>query len=180
MTGYEIAGQTISAVAMVIVTASFQINTKRRLLVVQSISTLMFCISYVFLGDMVGALLNAICLARNFCFYFQRDRSAWHYLTTGVLVGAMIAVVAVFWTGPLNLLAILALGGNTVFLSFGRPQLLRRSILVTSPTMAVYNALIPAWGSFATEILVVISSVVGLLRFRSDNKEKENCDEAVR
>ena len=51
---------------------------------------------------------------------------------------------------------------------------------MTSPTMAVYNALIPAWGSFATEVLVVISSVVGLLRFRSDNKEKENCDEAVR
>ena len=165
MTAYEIVGQVLSCIGMVIVTISFQINTKRGLLTVQSISTLLFCLSYAFLGEITGSVLNGICLVRNFFFYFQHDKSKVHYLTTGLLTAAMVAAGICFWQGPTDLLVIVALGANTVFLSFGKPQLLRWSILVTSPMMVVYNAIVHAIFSLVTEILVILSSVVGIARF---------------
>lgn len=170
MTTYEIIGQICSFTGMVIVTASFQINTKRTLLVVQSISTLLFCLSYAFLGEITGSVLNAICLVRNFLFYFQKERTRLHNVTTALLVAAMVGAGAYFWAGPIDLLAILALGINTVFLSFGRPQLLRFSILVSSPIMAVYNGIVGAIFSLITEILVIGSSVVGIIRFRREKR----------
>ena len=79
----------------------------------------------------------------------------------------MIGALGVLsWQGPISLLIIIALAVNTVFLSFGNPQLLRYSILFTSTAILIYNVYVFTIGGIANEAVAIISSVVGIIRFK--------------
>ena len=70
-----------------------------------------------------------------------------------------------------SLLIIVALAANTVFLSFGNPQLLRKSILATSSLVLLYNIFVFSLGGIANEALAIGSSVVGIFRFRQETRK---------
>ena len=88
-----------------------------------------------------------------------------------LLALAMVVLGLLSWQGPVSLLIIAALAANTIFLSFGNPQLLRKSILGTSTLVLLYNIFVFSLGGIANESLSIFSSAVGIARFR---REKEN------
>ena len=61
----EILGQIIGILATVITALSYQMNTKKSLLLTQSLATACTCISYLFLGASSGFALTIVCLVRN-------------------------------------------------------------------------------------------------------------------
>ena len=83
----------------------------------------------------------------------------------------MIGIGALSWQGNVSLIPIIALAANTVFMSFGKPQVLRGSVLVTSNMMIVYNILVFSIGGIVNEAIAVMSSVIGLVRFKNTNRE---------
>lgn len=166
----EIIGQIFSFVAMALTCLSYQFNSKSKLLIVQSLSTLSICISYFFLGASVGMVLNVVCLVRNIIFYFQKEGSRYQ-LIAGVVLAVAIAVCgALSWQGPISLLMIFALAINTVVLSFGKPQLLRKSIFVTSTMVLLYNVFVFSIGGILNECVAIGSATVGLIRFMNRKK----------
>ena len=92
----------------------------------------------------------------------------------GQILG-IIATIITFLSYQMNtkktLLIIFALAANTIFMSFGNPQLLRKSILLTSTCVLIYNVFVFSIGGIANEGISIISSVIGIIRFR---KEKNN------
>ena len=78
---------------------------------------------------------------------------------------------ALSWQGPISLLMIIALAANTLFISFGDTQLLRKSILVTSTMVVIYNIYVFSIGGIANEVISIISSVIGIIRFRKSDKD---------
>ncbi len=86
-----------------------------------------------------------------------------------MLAAAIGALGALSWQGAESLLIIIALAVNTVFLSFGRPQLLRYSILFTSSAILIYNVLVFTVGGIANEAIAITSSVIGIIRFKKTN-----------
>jgi len=147
---------------------SYQMNTKKSLMAVNSAATLSMCLSYVCLGAWSGFALNAVGLLRNICFTFQKEGTRASYISAAFFACAMCAAGALSWQGPISLFIIIALAANTVFLSFGKPQLLRKSILVTSPMVIVYNVIFLNIGGIMNEALAIFSSVVGIVRFRKE------------
>ena len=82
-----------------------------------------------------------------------------------------MAVVGAFsWQGPISLLIIIALIINTFFLSLGNPQKLRYSILFTSTMVIIYNAYVFTIGGLMNETIAIISSIIGIIRFRKESK----------
>ena len=168
----EIIGQIFSFVAMALTCLSYQFNSKRKLLIVQSLSTLSICISYFFLGASVGMVLNVVCLARNIIFYFQKEGSRYQLLAGILLAIAMGVCGALSWQGPISLLMILALAINTVVLSFGKPQLLRQSIFLTSTMVLIYNVFVFSMGGILNECVAIGSATVGMIRFAKAKNSK--------
>ena len=164
----EIIGQIIGIIATVITFISYQANTKKSLLIIQSIATLCTCLSYFFLGASSGFALNIICLIRNTIFYFQKEGTKLQYISAGTLAVAMAFVGALSWQGPVSLLIIVALAANTVFMSFGKPQLLRQSVLVTSSMVLLYNIFVFSIGGITNEGISIISSAIGIIRYRKE------------
>ena len=160
-----ILGQILGIFATILTCISFQCNTKRSVLAVQTLATVCTCFSYLFLGASSGFILNIICIIRNFVFYFQTSATMPSYLTAGIFSVLMAVLGAFSWQGIISLLLIVALMANTVVLSLGKPQALRISILFTSTMVIVYNVFVFSLGGIINESIAIASSVVGILRF---------------
>ena len=112
----ELTGQILGWMAAFFAFLSYQCKDHKKLIAVQSLSTLSLCISYMFLGAWSGTLMNIICLIRNFIIYRKDVRifsySFWPYL----LAGIMAFTGALSWQGPMSLFIIIPLAINTIFI----------------------------------------------------------------
>lgn len=168
----QLIGQALGILATIITVISYQMNTKKSLLLVQTAATTCTCLAYFFLGAASGFALNVVCIIRNIVFYFQKDSGKVHTISSLLLAGAMVVLGALSWQGPVSLLIISALAANTIFMSFGNPQLLRQSVLGTSSMILLYNIFVFSLGGIANEGLSIVSSVVGILRFRREKTQR--------
>ena len=162
----EIYGQIIGIIATAITALSYQANTKKRLLLIQSVAIVFTCISYLLLGASSGFALNIVCFVRNVCFYYQKEGQRPIYVSTSIVVLVMAILGAFSWQGAISLLIIAALILNTFFLSLGKPQILRYSILLTSTMVLIYNIYVFSIGGMINESMAICSSLIGIIRFR--------------
>jgi hypothetical protein len=166
----EIIGQILGIVATIITVVSYQMNNKRVLLAVQSAATLSTCLGYLFLGAMSGFALNIVCLVRNGVFFFlnKNQKGILYRIFALLLAAAMVVLGALSWQSPVSLLIIVALVINTLFMAFGSAQALRYSVCLTSSMILLYNIFVFTVGGIMNEALAIISSVVGILRYRKE------------
>ena len=75
------------------------------------------------------------------------------------------------WQGPISLLVILPMALSTVMMSFGKPDILRKTALVASPAILLYNIFVFSIGGIINEILAVSSAVIGIVRFKKAKSE---------
>ena len=92
----------------------------------------------------------------------------------------MVLLGALSWQAWYSLLLIVALVINTIVLSYGKPQMLRKSIILTSSMILAYNCFVFSLGGIANEGLSVVSSIIGIIRFRqnaskTEYPEQDNC-----
>ena len=166
-----IIGQALGIIATALTFISYQTNKKKILLIIQTLATLCTCISFLFLGATTGFALNIVCIIRNVVFYFWDKSSKLYVPSVVVLTIAMVVVGASAWQGYISLLMIVALAVNTVFISIGVPQLLRKSILFTSTLCIIYNIFVFSIGGIANETISIISSVIGIMRYKGDSSK---------
>ena len=83
MTTSYVLGQILGVFAPILTTFSYQANTKRRLLFIQSIATLCICISFWLLDASSGFALNIVCLTRNVAYFFLNEKSKLNYVAAG-------------------------------------------------------------------------------------------------
>lgn len=154
-------------IAAILTFISYQCKSHKKLIALQTMSTLSICVSYLLLNALSGMLLNIVCLIRNFIIYRKDIRffsySFWPY----VLSVAMGITGVISWQGSMSLLIIAALSVNTLFLYFPNVQNLRKSILVTSSMIIIYNIYYAVWGGVANEMIAIISSVIGIYRYKN-------------
>lgn len=165
-----IAGQLMGWVAALMTFLSYQCKEHKKLLIVQTLSSVSICISYLLLGAWSGMLLNIVCLIRNFIIY-RKDLKIFSYRFWPYVLSAVMAVAGFLsWQGPMSLLVIVALAVNTLFLSFPSVQNLRKSILITSTMVLLYNAYYTVWGGVANEMIAITSSAIGIYRYKNSKQ----------
>ena len=170
----ELWGQIFGIVAMLIIASSYQANTKKRLLMVQTPGIVVLCLSYFLLGAAAGFALNIVCILRNIACYFVKEKTKLYYAMTVVLMVVMGVMGVLSWEGYVSLLMIVALVANTFFIALGKPQILRYSIIVTSTLCLLYNVFIPipSLGGILLESFSVASSIIGSIRFLVAKKKQ--------
>lgn len=172
-----IIGQVLSIIATIITALSYQVNNKKQLLIIQTLATSFTCVAYLFLDASSGMILNIVCIVRNIAFYVHKDNEKANRISSYCLAAVMVLLGALSWQAWYSLLIIVALALNTVVLSYGNPQLLRKSILVTSSMILAYNCFVFSLGGIANEGISIVSSIIGIIRFRS-NSVSDNQNEA--
>lgn len=168
MNGWVIFGQILGIFGSALTVLSYQCKTPRMLLLLQTVSTALFVCNYWLIGASSGVLLNIVCIGRNLI-YYNKDKKIFSYPFYPYLLAVILVVCCAFsWQGPVSLLITAALAVNTVFLSFGRQNLLRISIVFTCSLILLYNVFVFSPGGILNESFAIASSVVGLWRYRKE------------
>lgn len=163
----EIVGQIFGWLAPLFTIISYQCKDRKQLLVMQSASTVSLCISYLLLGACSGLALNLTAIVRNYVYISRRKRIfSWKGWPL-VLAAAMAVAGTASWEGPISLVIIAALVINTLFLGADNVQNLRKSILLTSTMVLIYNACLGIWGGVLNELFAFASAAVGIIRFKN-------------
>ena len=88
---WEIIGQIIGIIAPILTVVSYQLNTKKSVLIALTGATVATCVCYFLLGATSGFVLNVACLLRNlFCFFFK-ERSKGSYIVAAIFAVIMCA-----------------------------------------------------------------------------------------
>ena len=167
-----IIGQILSAIATIITFLMFQMNSKKLILILQTVGIVFLCASYFFLDATTGLMLNAVAITRNAFYYFQTTGTKANKITSYIFAVIMAGIGFFSWEAWYSLLLIIALAVHTVYLSKGNAQLLRKSILFTSTLATVYNAFVLSIGGFIFETFSIVASIVGIIRYNKAQKNK--------
>lgn len=164
-----IIGQVMGLVAVVLGFVSFQMRTQKQLLVVQTATTIAFCIHYYLIGATSGLMLNLLGILRNLA-YYHKEKKIFAGKKCPIFFAAVMGIVGLLsWQDYYSIFVVLGLVINTVCLSFADPQNIRKSILVTSPMVLIYDAFVLSIGGIIYESVVIVSSIIGILRYRKQH-----------
>ena len=165
--------QLIGLVAVTLSFITYQMKSNRGIMIMLSLATVLFCIHYSILGATTGLLLNAFSIVRNICFCFK-DKKLLSSKALPVILAAIMAFLSVFtWEGYYSAFFVVGITLNTLAMGYFTPQGLRKSILLTSGLIFIYNALIPgnpSVGGMINETVAIVSSFVGIIRYRKQNQ----------
>jgi len=163
-----VVGQMMGFVAVVLGFVSFQMRTQKQLLVVQTATTIAFCIHYYLIGATSGLMLNLLGIVRNLA-YYHKDKPLFSGKKCPIFFAVVMGIVGMLsWQGYYSIFVVMGLVINTVCLSFTNPQNIRKSILVSSPLVLAYDAFVLSIGGVIYESVVIISSIIGIIRYRQE------------
>lgn len=146
---------------------SYQRTQKRKLMIIQTVATALSCIQYLLIGAFSGFALNVVCIIRNFTFY-HRDKNQGNDLATPILFAFGLAVVSFFsWEGIHSLLITLGLVVNTVCMGICDSKNFRKTILISSSLILIYNIFASSYSGILSESISLLSVVIGIIRYRN-------------
>lgn len=157
--------QGIGVIALIISMISFQQNTQKRVVTLQIVSSIFFCIHFYMLSAPLGSILNGIGIFR--AIVFSNQDKAWASSKTWLfLFCAIFIVVGVFfWDGPISLLPIIAILLTTVSFWVKNPFLVRLISAPSSPLWFIYNLAHRSYPGMITETFVLSSILIAMVRY---------------
>lgn len=164
-------GQFFGIVAIILGFVSYQLKTKKQLLLAQSGVALMFCLHYFFIGAYSGMVVNILNIFRNFIYDRRTEKgikSRWIPIFF-VLLQIVFCILA--WDSWYSIFILTGICINTYCMSLENPQTVRKSILVTSPMVLTYDLFAGSLGGSIYESVAIISALVGI--FRNKNKKEK-------
>lgn len=166
MQAIEIIGQVISVIAVIITFITYQMKSTSQIFIVNAIATGVSCVAYAMLGGITALGLNIMCIIRNIC-YLHKDKNRYCAVILPALLSLIMAVMSAFlWEGYHSIFFVVGITLNTLAMGYFNSQNLRKSILLTSSLILIYNLFIPSIGGSINEIVAISSSVIGLIRNR--------------
>ena len=160
-----IIGQIFGVIAVILGFISYQMKTSKTVLILQISVCAVFTLHYLLIGAMSGFALNALCLIRNIVYFFRGRGLPKNRIIPAVFTAVMCAVGVFSWQGFPSVFIIVGMAVNTVGMSFSDPNNIKKSILISSPLVIIYDVLVSSYGGILYEAVVITSSAIGLLRY---------------
>lgn len=163
-----IISQTISAVATLFLLLSFQQKTHKRIVLMQAFSGLLFGIQYMMLGAYEGMICNYIGAVRSVIYSFRGKSKITDSIICPIVFAVIFAISGIItYKNIFSLLPIIAMAVSSFVLWLPKTQQLRALTIPTSAMWLIYNAVSHSYVAVLTEVLNLISIIIGLIRFRN-------------
>lgn len=168
MTVMEFIGQIFGLIAVVISFVAYQMPTQKKILFMNMLVTVAILLNYAFLGATTGVILNVVCFIRNIIF-MNRDKKIFSYKFYPYLLMVIIGGLS-FLTGEgaHSILITIGLIINTFALSLTNPQATRYCMAISCSFIFAYNIFVFSIGGMINEAVAIISSVIGIIRYRKN------------
>ena len=160
-------GHALGFISVALFFYSYQRTQKSKIMVIQTVATALSCVQYLLIGALSGFALNVVCIIRNFVFFY-REKNNKTDLAAPVAFAVAMAVVSIFsWEGIHSLLITLGLVVNTVCMGVFDAKNFRKTILISSSLILIYNIFALSYSGILSESISLISVVIGIIRYRN-------------
>ena len=163
-----IFGQVLGVVAIALGVLSYQMKTRKGLVLVQLLTTITFATHYFLIGAWSGMALNAVSTVRNILFFGVEKRGGSCRKLSFVFAAIMAVVGILTWQNWYSVFMVAALSINCIGMGYTNPQSTRKSILITSPMALIYNCFVWSVGGVIFEAMSIISAALGIWRNRKE------------
>ncbi len=172
-------GHILGFISVALFFYSYQRTQKSKIMIIQTVATALSCLQYLLIGALSGFALNVVCIIRNFAFFY-REKNQKTDLITPVIFAAAMAVVSCFsWEGIHSLLITLGLVVNTVCMGIFDAKSFRKTILISSTLILVYNIFAFSYSGILSESISLISVVIGIIRYRNTQPKPISTTEKI-
>lgn len=160
----EFIAQAIGIVAAAISISSFQFKNNKILFSMRAVASILFVVNYFLIGAMTAAILNAINIAcMLLMLYGERHR---HIAIPIGISAAYIIAVCFTYEGILSILLLVAQLACVISLWTADGLKIRLAqFFIASPIWLVNNIIVFTVGGIITEVFVLVSVVVSVIRF---------------
>ena len=176
----ENIGQILSIIGMAVTVLSFQMKTKKQILIMQTAGSAFFLASYVLFGGWAAVFLNVVFVIRNTIFYFKDKKWAshgiWLYFILTLVCVAGVLGFKTYW----DIIPMVGAIFGTVAAYIKNENMFRLLKLGDSPCWLIYNISIPSIGGIICEIINIVSIFVGLIRYRKDGFGVKNREDNLK
>ena len=162
----QILIQGIGFLALFFVILSFQKKERLTLLWVMLIGLLLFVVHFFLLNAWTGALMNLIEVWIVFV-SFKKDTVIWARWRVWPYIFVVVYILAGFLTVKTftDTLPIIAQIFGAIAVWQKNPRAIRCTMLAPRPLWFIYNFIVGSYAGMVTEVLILISVVVGIVRF---------------
>ncbi len=154
---------------------AYQQNKRKRILGCTVISAALFAIHYIILGAYTGAIMNILAGTRSLV--FMNNTKKWAKSKIWVVVFMVIYTIACIatWDKWYSVLPLIAMLLTTISNWFQSEKKIRFLTFPSSPCWLVYNILNASYAGIITEIFVMSSLIIAIIRFdlKKQNKTKD-------
>lgn len=155
---------------------TFLIKNRKMILILSTLSTVSFTISYVFLLAWTGFAMNVVSLFRNLLFYlvarFAKNSKFWDYFSLG-LIYVLLGICTIFtYNGVLSVMATFATFAYTFAIWSKNKNNYKIFGIISSVCWIVYNVFIRSILGVVFETVMVICAIVGLVKNKENLKEE--------
>lgn len=177
-----ILAQALSFGAMACNVLSLQQKKKRNLVLCQLLGSILFAVSFFLLGAYAAFLQNVVATARNLLFsrenFSERSGKRWSWVFMGLF---LLAYGLTFWlfgeefntrNAIVNALPTVAMCIMSVAFSLKNVFHIRLLSIVNALFWLTYSLIFMSMGDIVSEVLCIISSVVGIVRYDLKKSDK--------
>ena len=180
----ELIAQIISIGGMSMNVLSFQRKEQKQIIFMQLLGSTLFGISYFMIGAFVGGMLNVVGMIRAIVYYkrelFRTDKIYWVWGLSAAYVAIYVTTFALLGTEPsagnLAVEALPTVGMIITTFSFylGKASAVRFIGILNSPLWLVYNIVEFNIGGIITEVIVIASIIIAILRYDLKRDKEKN------
>jgi hypothetical protein len=173
-----VIGNIVGLTAVILFVASYQMKTRRNIILFNAISRVLFVTQYILLGAFEGALLDTIAFFVSLL--CQQREKKWiknHLVLTIFLCNIAITALGLLtYKNIFSLLPILGVIFETLALWLKKERHIRFASLLGAPPWLVYNTLCGAYGSSLGNAITLVSITVAIIRYDVLKKDKTPVD----
>ena len=162
----NLAAQGIGMVALVFAILSFQNNKRNLILLFLGTAQVIFILHFALLGVWTAAAMNVVGSTRTFFFIFK-GRKKWMDGNFVMYVFICLFLIAgiLSWQNWLSILPVAAMMIETVGLWQKNTRRIRVIVFIPHPVWLVYNFIHGSYPGVLTEVFIVTSLIIGIIRF---------------
>ena len=170
----DVIANIIGIFAVITFCLSYQLKTRRNLILCNAASRVLYVLQYILLGAFEGALLDVVALLVSLIYKRSASFGKGRLAITVVLSNiAVVGLGMITYKNIFSLLPILGVIFETLALVPKSERKIRAMSLLGAPFWLAYNLICGAYGSSVGNVITLVTIFVAIIRFDILKKQKE-------
>lgn len=166
----NLIGQLIGVVAMVLCFLIYQQKERRQMIFVKMLADSAFMLHYILLGAYSGAAICVTSITRAIVFLNPEKKWANKRVWVPIFFAMSLFMAYLVWKDAFSICPLIASVISIISFSQNKPKISRILAFPVSVSLLIYDFHIVSLAGIINESALIISSIIGILRF--DRKTK--------